>query len=123
MPAASPTATTRKLVPTGVESRAAVRRVRLSKALAATPPTRPKLNGGKPKKLNLVSDRYKIPDNEYAQLTALKHRLQVQGASVKRSELLRAGLALLVTMDDVQLKKAVAKVAGVETGRPPQKSS
>jgi hypothetical protein len=104
-------AAAKKLVPSAVESSTTTGtgRVRLSKALAA-----------KPKKLKLMSDRYKIPDNEYAQLIALKKRLLLLGAGVRKSELLRAGLLLLVAMDDVRLMKAVAKVEIIRTDRPPK---
>lgn len=60
-------------------------------------------------KVKLRSERYTIPDNEYAQLTALKKRLLTMGISAKKSQLLRAGLLLLVPMGDARLKTAVAK--------------
>lgn len=135
MPAAKTAATASKLAPSAAESSTATRprRVRLSKALAAkptakpasttTPATKPKSNGAKPKKLKLVSNRYKIPDNEYAQLTALKQRLLLLGTSARRSELLRAGLMLLVALDDAQLKKAVAKVEVIKSRRSPKKTT
>lgn len=86
------------------------KRIRLSKALAKSP-----------KKSTAGTNRYKFPDDEYAQLTGLKQRLMTLGIGVKRSELLRAGLKLLLALDDVQLKKAVVKVNSVRAGRPPKK--
>ncbi|MDO8341465.1 MAG: hypothetical protein Q7T59_05840, partial [Candidatus Woesebacteria bacterium] len=50
----------------------------------------------------------KLADDDYAQLTALKQRLEALGSSVKRNELLRAGLLLLVAMNDEQLKMTLA---------------
>jgi hypothetical protein len=44
------------------------------------------------------------------------------GIHARRSELLRAGLMLLVAMDDTQLKGIVAKVEGVGTAIPPGKA-
>ena len=135
MPAAKNVATLAKLVPTAAESSTVTRanRARLSKVLAAgpgakppgsaTPAKQPKSNGGKQKKLKLVSNRCKMPDTEYAQLTALKKRLIVLGVGMKKSELLRAGLKLLVNMDDAQLKKAVAKVELAKTSRPATKAN
>lgn len=125
MPAAKTEAPARILVPTAAESgTTAIRRVRLAKALAATPaakksgvtrtPDQPGNNGAKAKKPKPGSHRYKLPDDEYAQLTALKQRLETLGSRVKRSELLRAGLLLLVAMNDEQLKKAVARVGAIE---------
>jgi hypothetical protein len=101
-------AAAKKLVPTATESTTATgtRRVRLSRALAT-----------KPQKLKLVSDRYKIPDNEYADLMALKKRLLLLNVNIKKSELLRAGLMLLVAMGDIQLKKAVAKLKIVKAAQ------
>lgn len=132
MSAVKPPATARALVPAAAESGSAgrPRRVRLAKALAATaaaqipgmtpPPKRRKSNGARAKKRPQGSYRYKMPDNEFAQLTALKQRLETLGFGVKRSELLRAGLMLLVAMNDAQLQKAVAAVGCIEPARSPQ---
>lgn len=135
MPTDKNVATAAKLVPTAAESSTVTRtnRARLSKVLAAGPAVQPgssarpakKLtsNGGKQKKLKIVSSRCKMPDAEYAQLTALKKRLSALGIGVKRSALLRAGLMLLVNMDDGQLKKAVAKVELVNAAQPATKAN
>ena len=109
MPAAKSVASSANPVPRAVESAVSAKpgRIRLSKALAKMH------NGGSPKKLQHRSSRYKIPDDEYEQLTALKSRVLALGMSVKRSELLRAGLMLLVALEDVPLKKTVMKVNSV----------
>lgn len=106
MPAAS-----RKLIHGEIEatSTSGPKRIRLSKALAKIP-----------KKSKASSNRFKFPDDEYAQLTALKQRLMTLGMDVKRGELLRAGLMLLRALGDAPLKKAVAKVESVNAGRPPK---
>jgi len=101
-------------------------RVRLSKALAKKPAAKPlsletqplpkKGNGASLKKFKLRTNRYRIPENEYAQLTALKKRVLALGVSAKKSELLRAGLMLLAALDDGQLKKAMAKVDFIKMG-------
>lgn len=121
MSAVTVAASTQKLVPSAAESSTAtgVKRVRLAKALAARPAEKParkhtpakqsKRDEAAPKKVKLRSKSYTIPDNEYAQLTALKQRLLTLGVSAKKSQLLRAGLLLLVTMGDARLKTAVAK--------------
>lgn len=127
MPAAKPATLAKALVPAAAESGTAngPRRVRLAKALAATPAAKipgmtrpPKADGSsgpKAKKLKPGSRRYKLADDEYARLTALKQRLETLGARVKRSELLRAGLLLLAAMNDAQLKKAVAGAGIVDS--------
>lgn len=119
MPEAKSEAPVKMLVPTAAESGTmAFRRVRLAKALAARPKakisglTRPPkqtgANGAKGNKFKPGSHRFKLADDDYAQLTALKQRLETLGSSVKRNELLRAGLLLLVAMNDEQLKMTLA---------------
>ena len=130
MPSARNVGTVVKLVPTAAESSTVTRanRARLSKVLAAkpaakpassaTPAKRPKSNDSKQNKSKLVSNRCKMPDTEYAQLAALKKRLSALGIGVKKSTLLRAGLMLLVDMDDGPLKKAMAKFELINASRP-----
>jgi hypothetical protein len=72
----------------------------------------------KPVKVKLVRDSFTMPSNEYEQIAALKARCLNLGQSVKKSELLRAGLAALVALDDLSLKTAVAAVETLKTGRP-----
>ena len=135
MPTDKNVATAAKLVPAAAESSTVTRanRARLSKVLAARPAGQPassaepakklKSNGGKQKKLKLVSSRCKMSDTEYAQLTVLKKRLSALGIGVKRSALLRAGLMLLADLDDGRLKKAVAKVEHINSARPVAKAN
>lgn len=72
----------------------------------------------KPKKVPLVRDSFTMPENEYAVIANLKKRLQGSGVAAKKSELLRAGVALLAALKDVDLAAAVAKVEKIKTGRP-----
>lgn len=73
---------------------------------------------GKGKKPKLVRDSYAMPEGEYAQIGVLKKRMVGLGSPVKKSELLRAGIALLAALDDDQLKAAMARVERIRTGRP-----
>ena len=50
---------------------------------------------------------------------ALKKRCIGLGVAIKKSELLRAGLAVLERLPDEGLAKVVAGVESVKTGRPP----
>ena len=65
------------------------------------------------KKETLVRDRFTFPEVEYAQLARLKKRLSEQEVSVKKSELVRAGLMLLSTLDDDELRALLSKVPSV----------
>ena len=74
-----------------------------------------KLSKKKPK---LVRDSFTFPAEEYAQIGILKQRTLKAGHEVKKSELLRAGLALLSASSDVTLLKALTKIDKLKTGRP-----
>ncbi|HSI46101.1 MAG TPA: hypothetical protein VK950_07975 [Methylophilus sp.] len=69
-------------------------------------------------KVKMERDSFTMPKDEYAQIAALKKRLEGAGKAVKKSELLRAGLKLLSALDDTKLKAALAAVPTIKTGRP-----
>jgi len=77
-----------------------------------------RLDARSPKKTKLVRDSFTIPKAEYAVIGDLKDRALGLGVSVKKSELLRAGLKLLQQLDDATLKVALAAVPALKTGRP-----
>lgn len=71
-----------------------------------------------PKKPKLVRDSFTIPKTEYAAIDALKSRAIALGTSVKKSELIRAGLMALQGLSDAAYKGALAAVPTLKTGRP-----
>lgn len=83
---------------------------------ASKAPKAPK--AAKPVKHKLVRDSFTFPEPEYLTLVALKKRLLAAGTEVKKGELVRAGLALLCTLDDAALTAAVGRVEKLKTGRP-----
>ena len=72
----------------------------------------------KPEKVKVVRDSFTIPKAEYAQIAALKKRALTMGLDIKKSELIRAGLALLSAASDAALRKALGNVPTLKTGRP-----
>lgn len=72
----------------------------------------------KPKKPKLVRDSYAMPEGEYVQIAELKKRLAGAGVEVKKSELLRGGIAMLAALNDEALKVVMARVDRIKTGRP-----
>ena len=72
----------------------------------------------KAKKIKLVRDSYAMPENEYAQIGELKKRLAAMSVDVKKSELLRAGIAVMAALKDAELKLVIARVERIKTGRP-----
>ena len=86
----------------------------------AAPVTAPKTDKKKEKteKVKVVRDSFTIPKTEYAQIAAMKKRAMALGLEVKKSELLRAGLALLSATSDAAFRKALGNVPTLKTGRP-----
>ncbi len=71
-----------------------------------------------PKKPKLVRDSFTIPKSEFVAIDALKTRAIGLGTSVKKSELLRAGLMVLQGLSDAAYKAALTAVPTLKTGRP-----
>ncbi|WP_366945413.1 hypothetical protein [Hydrogenophaga sp.] len=71
-----------------------------------------------PKKPKLVRDSFTIPKTEFAAIETLKTRAIALGTSVKKSELLRAGLMALQGLSDAAYKAALGAVPTLKTGRP-----
>lgn len=71
-----------------------------------------------PKKPKLVRDSFTIPKTEFVAIDALKSRAISLGTSVKKSELLRAGLMVLKGLSDAAYKAALTAVPTLKTGRP-----
>lgn len=86
-----------------------------SEAQAASAPAE---KPAKPRKPKLVRDGFTMPKDEYAAIDALKQRAATLARPAKKSELLRAGLKLLVGLDDAALLAALEAVPAIKTGRP-----
>ena len=72
----------------------------------------------KAKKEKLVRDSFTIPKSEFAVLDQLKRRAGIMARSVKKSELLRAGIKLLASLPNDALLAALSQVPTIKTGRP-----
>lgn len=89
----------------------------------ATPKTRPLKSAEdakekRVKKDKVVRDSFTMPKSDYDKIAALKARCLAAGVSVKKSELLRAGLVMLEAAAQKRLLAAVSSVEQVKTGRP-----
>lgn len=93
-----------------------------SKAVVAKPAKAPMASvspEAKPKqKQKLIRDSFTIPKDEYLVLDALKQRALGAGRAAKKSEILRAGLAVLDGLSDAALVAALGAVPSLKTGRP-----
>ena len=105
--------------------KAAAKNAAATKAAAKAPATAP----GKPPapkpapvdvkvKHKLVRDSFTIPKTEYVDLESLKLRAADLKRPTKKSELIRAGIAVLKKMGDKEFLAAVSGVPSLKTGRP-----
>ena len=69
-------------------------------------------------KHKLVRDSFTIPKTEYVDLESLKLRAADLKRPTKKSELIRAGIAVLKKMSDKEFLAAVNGVQSLKTGRP-----
>ena len=72
----------------------------------------------KPKKQKMVRDSFTMPESEYQALGELKKSCLKQGIAVKKSELLRIGVATLSSMTAKQIETARNKLEKISAGRP-----
>jgi hypothetical protein len=96
--------------------KAAVKKPAVKSAKTASPSKTVKVE--KPKKPKLVRDSFTIPKLEYVVLEALKQRATKLTRSVKKSELLRAGIKALAALSDAAFLSALDRVPAIKTGRP-----
>lgn len=85
---------------------------------ATTPQAAKPVKPAKVKKPKMVRDSFTMPKDEYVVIDSLKVRSGKLGQSVKKSELLRAGIKALAAMSDIQFKAALSNVPTIKTGRP-----
>ena len=72
----------------------------------------------KARKPKLVRDSFTIPKAEYMVLEELKQRATKLTRSIKKSELLRAGIKALAALSDAAFLTALEQVPAIKTGRP-----
>lgn len=72
----------------------------------------------KARKPKLVRDSFTMPEAEYQVLVDLKKTCIKSGFEVKKSELLRVGVALLQQADMAKLKQILASLPALKAGRP-----
>ncbi len=86
------------------------------KASPSKPVTRPK-NASAVKKPKLVRDSFTFPKDEHQAIDTLKKKALNLKYSTKKSEILRAGLKLLSSLNDIAFLLALATVSALPTGK------
>ncbi len=69
-------------------------------------------------KIKVVRDSFTMPRPDYDIIAEIKQKALKAGLHVKKSELLRAGLHVLVKLSGAQLKQTLAGLEKIKTGRP-----
>ncbi len=72
----------------------------------------------KHKHARLIRDSFTIPEDEYALLAETKMACIDAGFEIKKSEVIRIGIALAYELSTSRLKKAQQALQPVKTGRP-----
>jgi len=85
---------------------------------AAKPVAKTPAKAEKVKKPKMVRDSFTMPKAEFAVIDALKVRATNLKKSVKKTELLRAGIKALAAMPDTAFMAALKVVPSIKTGRP-----
>jgi hypothetical protein len=69
-------------------------------------------------KVKVVRDSFTMPQADYDLIAVLKQKALKSGLHVKKSELLRASLKVLVKLSAAQLNRAISGLEKIKTGRP-----
>jgi hypothetical protein len=69
-------------------------------------------------RVRLVRDSFTMPEPDFALIAALKARTMAAQRETKKSELLRAGLQVLMALDDATLMNALGRLQPLKLGRP-----
>ncbi|WP_348754454.1 hypothetical protein [uncultured Aquincola sp.] len=112
--AAAPAAPAQPVAPKAGKVKAAAKK-KSDKPAAPAAPATPEVPKAKTK---LVRDSFTMPKAEYELLAQLKQRGTVLHRHVKKSELLRAGIAALAALSDEAFLTALDRVPSLKTGRP-----
>lgn len=69
----------------------------------------------------VVRDSFTMPEDDYVLIGELRSRCLSRGVNVTKAEVLRAGVQLLMALEDEALLSAMAGLKKVRTGRPGSK--
>jgi hypothetical protein len=114
-PAARPAVKAAAVKPAAAKKAAppAPKAARKSPAKPAAPVEREKA-----KKARLVRDSFTMPEHEYEVIGQVKKSCLKAGFEIKKSELLRIGVALISQLDLATLQNVLASLPQLKTGRP-----
>lgn len=85
---------------------------------AVKPAAKPVVKTVKIKKPKLVRDSFTMPQAEYDVLAEVKKTCIAAGFEIKKSELLRIGVAMLHKLDTKKINEALLSLTPLKAGRP-----
>lgn len=87
---------------------------------AAKPAAKPvvQAKAAKSKASKVIRDSFTFPETDYRKISELKKACLGLGINAKKSEILRAGLHVLASLDKAKLKEAISRIEKIKTGRP-----
>jgi hypothetical protein len=74
-----------------------------------------------PEQQRVIRDSFTLPANDYAILAMLRERGLKSGVHATKSELVRAGLHMLLDADEGHFLAVIQRLEKVKTGRPPDR--
>lgn len=79
---------------------------------------KPEVKAAKVKKPKLVRDSFTMPQSEYDVLAQVKKSCIAAGFEIKKSDLLRIGVAMLQKLDTKKINEALLSLTPLKAGRP-----
>ncbi len=122
--AAKPAAKTRTPAAAPAQKRTAAKAAPVKAATpakSAKTPAKAPAAAEKAKKPKLVRDSFTMPEAEYGVFAQVKKACVAAGFEIKKSELLRIGVALIAKLDPKKLQSAQTALAPLKAGRPKKK--
>jgi len=114
-----PRPTAKASLPAAAKPPKAAGKKAVSEKVAAKPaPSAPVAKPPKKPKPVLVRDGFTMPEADFALIAALKKRAAAAGREAKKSEVLRAGLQALATLEVAALVASLNALQPVKVGRP-----
>jgi hypothetical protein len=104
-----------------VKSEKSTKAEKLAPAKRKSSPTTAALPAQPLKKDKLIRDSFTLPREDFELIAALKDRALDFKRPTKKSELLRAGLQVLASLDQAKLRTALDALRPLKAGRPKNK--
>jgi Arc/MetJ-type ribon-helix-helix transcriptional regulator len=70
----------------------------------------------------VIRDSFSLPANDYGLISTLRERGLKSGVHATKSELVRAGLRVLLELKEAEFLSALEKIEKVKTGRPSERT-